>query len=236
MLPAPPGDDINKVIKPVEISGLEDTLEAINIVTNIVERGTGATAIEKGQSEGGAQTLGEVQVLVGKAMERTTSMAKFYKRAWKEYAVKWCALMHANSDKYKSVKVSKANKNGKIFEKTLWQADWKSELGYNPMVRSSSEQEAENTKGIQKFLFALSQFPTNLALKKIAQKRIMGMLDLTPEEIREVSESEKGVEKELAMQSVQGIEKPRPVEEEEEPKGRMMNQINEQMKALSVLG
>ena len=39
MLPAPPGEDINKVIKPVEISGLDDTLEAISVLTNIVERG-----------------------------------------------------------------------------------------------------------------------------------------------------------------------------------------------------
>ena len=45
MLPAPPGDDISKVIKPVEISGLDDTLAAINAITMIVERGTGATAI-----------------------------------------------------------------------------------------------------------------------------------------------------------------------------------------------
>src|SRR3990167_4069429 len=47
MLPAPPGDDINKVIKPVEISGLDDTLTAIQSVIQLTERGSGATAIQK---------------------------------------------------------------------------------------------------------------------------------------------------------------------------------------------
>ena len=41
MLPAPPGDDINKVIKPVDIQGLDDTFQAISAITQIVERGSG---------------------------------------------------------------------------------------------------------------------------------------------------------------------------------------------------
>lgn len=240
MIPAPPGDDINKVIKPVEISGLDDTLEAINVVTRIVERGTGATAIEKGAGEGGQQTLGEVKILVGKAAERTTGMAKFYRRAWEEYAVKWDALMHANADKFKSMKVSKTNKNGKTFEKTLWRGDWESKIGYKPLVRSSSEQETEETKGIQRFMFALQQFPNNLALKKIAQKRILGILKLTPEEMREVEEGEKGLQKQVTEQTIdanKGIEEaggPEP-EATEEPTGNVMSTINKQVQELNVL-
>ena len=61
-------------------------------------------------------------------------------------------------------------------------------------MRSTSEQESENTKGIQKFLFILSQFPNNLALRKIAQKRMLEIVDLTPEELRQVEEGEKQVQ------------------------------------------
>jgi len=238
MLPAPPGDDINKVIKPVEISGLDDTLEAISIVTNIVERGTGATAIDKGQGESGQQTLGEIEILVGKSAERATSMAKFYRKAWEEYAKKWDALMHANSDKFKSMKVTKTNKNGKAFEKTLWAGDWVSEAGYKPLVRSTSEQETAETKGIQRFLFALQQFPNNIALRKIAQKRIMGILELTPEEMREIEEGEKDTERAVAEQTVesQALEKPnKPEAEEEEPQGNIMGTINKQLQELKTL-
>ena len=188
MLPAPPGDDINKVIKPVEISGLDDTFQAISAITQIVERGTGATAIEKGEPETGTQTLGEVQILVGKAMERTIGMAKFYRLAWYELAWKWDKMMHANAPKF--LKLFKTARSGKIYPKRVYSGDWKSDVGYEPIVRSSSEQEQETTKGIQKFMFILQQFPTNVALRKIGQKRMLEMLDLTPEELKQVETAE----------------------------------------------
>jgi len=117
MLPAPPGDDIRKVIQPVEVSGLDDTLDAINIVTQIVERGTGATAIDKGQGERGQQTLGEVEILVGKTAERAIGMAKFYRMAWYEIAWKWNRLMHVNAPK--NLKLYKIARTGKAFPKTV---------------------------------------------------------------------------------------------------------------------
>ena len=189
MLPAPPGDDINKVLRPVEISGLDDTLEAINIVTQIVERGTGATAIEKGQPEQGQQTLGEVEILTGKANERATAMAKFYRLAWYEFAKKWCKLMEANAPKM--VKLFKMGASGKAYPKSILKKDWQSDAGYEPIVESSSERESNETKSIQKWLFVLQQFPNNLALRTIAQQRELKLLDLTPEELKQVEEGEK---------------------------------------------
>lgn len=191
MLPAPPGDDINKVIKPVEVSGLDDTLLAIDQITKIVERGSGATAIDKGQSEQGQQTLGEIQILVGKANERVTAMAKFYRMAWYELAWKWDKMMRANAPKF--LKLRKLGKSGKIYPKRVFMNDWKSEAGYEPMVRSTSEQEAETTKGLQKFMFVLQQFSANPALRQIAQKRMLEMVDLTPEELKQVEEAEKQI-------------------------------------------
>ncbi len=189
MLPAPPGDDINKVIKPVEISGLDDTLVAIQQVIQIVERGTGATALEKGQPEQGQQTLGEVQILVGKANERVLGMAKFYRLAWYDLAWKWDEIMHANAPKM--LKLYKVSRSGRVYPKAVLMNEWKSEDGYMPIVRSSSEQESETTKGIQKFMFILTQFPNNPALRKIAQKRMLELVDITPEELKEVEEAEK---------------------------------------------
>jgi len=192
MLPAPPGDDIRKVIQPVEVSGLDDTLNAINIVTQIVERGTGATSIEKGQGEKGEQTLGEVEILVGKATERAVSMTKFYRMAWYEIAWKWNRLMHVNAPK--KLKLFKISRTGRAVPKTVTQKEWKSNEGYEPLVRSSSEQERESTQGIQRFLFILQQFPDNPVLRRIAQKRMLEIVDLTSEELKEVEEAQKGVE------------------------------------------
>lgn len=199
MLPAP--GDPNKTILPVNISGLDDTLEAINFLTAVVERGTGATAIEKGIGEQKKQTLGEVEILVGKAMERSISMAKFYRRSWYDFARKWYAIMEANARGNK--KLYKTGRSGKMFEKKVFRGDWVSEAGYNPIIRSSSEQEQENVKGIQKFQFLMSMFPMNLALRKIAQKRSLEMVDLTPAELQEVEEGEKQAQEMMQQQPMQ---------------------------------
>lgn len=191
-LPAPPlqaGQSIRDVVMPVEISGLDDTLQAINAIVNIVERGTGATAIEKGQPEGGQQTLGEVQILVGKANERTVGMAKFYKVARYQLAWKWDKIMQANAPKM--LKLFKVSRKGKAFPKNVYQSDWRSEEGYEPMVTSSSEQEQSDIKTMQKWLFVTSKHPNNVALQKLAMKRELKLLDVTPEELREVEEAEK---------------------------------------------
>jgi len=189
MLPAPPGDDINKVIKPVEVNGLDDTLQAIQAITQIVERGSGATAIEKGTPEGGQQTLGEIKILVGTAMERTTAMAKFYRMAWYELAVKWDKMMQANAPKF--LKLYKTSSSGKVYPKRVFASDWISTNGYQPTVTSQTEQETEQTKELQKFQFVMQQSPNNNALRRIALKRELAMLDLTPEELKEVEAGEK---------------------------------------------
>ena len=219
MLPAPPGDDIRKTIMPVEISGLDDTLEAINLITQIAERGSGATAIEKGQPEPGTQTLGEIQVLVGKANERLTAMAKFYRLAWDEFAYKWDKMMHANAPKF--IKLTKSGPSGTLYFKRVYAGDWKSDVGYKAMVRSSSEQEQESIKSIQKFMFILGQFPNNPALKMIAQKRMLESVDLTPEELKQVEEAEK------ASQAVP--QEPPPAQPD------IMGQVQDKMKELQTI-
>src|SRR3990167_1963655 len=204
-LPAPPlsaTGKISDVIMPVEISGLDDTMLAIQALTQIVERGTGATAIEKGEGEEGQQTLGEIQILVGKAGERTTAMAKFYRRAWYEYCLKWDKMMKANGPKF--IKLYKQGPSGKTYEKKIFKKDWTSEAGYEPTVASSSEQEANELKTVQKWMFVKSQFPNNPALNRIAQKRQLELLDLTPEELDEVEEAEKQVAMQMQQQQMAG--------------------------------
>ncbi|MEK6828663.1 MAG: hypothetical protein AABY15_00930 [Nanoarchaeota archaeon] len=187
MLPAP--GDPNKTILPVNIQGLDETLTAIDFLIRMVERGTSATSIEKGVSEKKQITLGEVQLLVGKAMERTIAMAKFYRRSWEELAWKWYKMKNANPGK--KFTLYKTSASGKLYPKVVYSSDWKSQAGYKPIVSSSSEHEEEQTKGIQKWMFVLPQFPNNQALRKIAQKRMLEILDLTPAELREVEEGEK---------------------------------------------
>lgn len=187
MLPAPPGDDINKVIKPVEISGLDDTMPAIAALTNIVERGTGATAIEKGSTEQGSQTLGEVEILASKSVERTVGMAKFYRMAWYELAWKWSRMMHANAPKV--LTLYKRGQSGRLYTKKVMASDWQTKEGYDPIVVSSSEQERNDIATIQKWQAVMAQHPENQILKELALKRELQVLDLTPDELKQVTDA-----------------------------------------------
>lgn len=223
MLPAPPGDDINKVIQPVAISGLDDTQASIDFLTAIVERATGATAIEKGQPEAGQQTLGEVQILVGKAQERATAMTKFYRMAWYELALKWCKLFDANAPK--TIYLFKIGANDKVYPKTVFKSDWQSEAGYEPQINSTSEQEQNEIKSIQKWIFILGQFPNNAVLREIAQKRELELLDLTPQELKQVNEAEKKMQEQAQMQSLPQIPQP-PVDQ------NMVDQVKTSMNQL----
>lgn len=213
MLPAP--GNPRETIMPVEINGLDETFTAIDFLTKVVERGSGAVAIEKGTGESGSQTLGEVEILVGKAMERSVAMQKFYRGSWYELAKKWDALMHANS--FKSKKLYKTGRSGKLYEKEVTAKDWKSDAGYEPIVSSSSEQEANNIKTIQKFNFVVQQSPNNMALKKIAQKRQLELLDLAPDEMKEIQDAEEQMAEQ--MEAAQEAQKQLQQQAQQQPAG-----------------
>lgn len=186
MLPAP--GDPKKTIMPIEISGLDETLTAIQFLTTIVERGSGAISLEKGVGPDRQTTLGEIQLLVGKAMERTIAMTKMYRNAWKEFATKYYRLVSANDTKKRTL--YKTSFKGKMFPKVIYPADWQSEAGYKPIVNSTSEQDASQLQTVQKFQYIVSQFPMNKALKKVAQKRMLELVDLTPGEMKEINQEE----------------------------------------------
>jgi len=199
MLPAP--GDPNKTIMPVQINGLDETMKAMDYLINIMERNTGATAIEKGESDVGVQTLGEIQMLAGKATERAKTMAKFYKGSWYRLAKKWDGMMQANS--FPKKELFKTGIDGKVYKKVVYNSDWKSNAGYEPTVSSSSEQEADDIKSIQKFGFVKQQFPNNLALNSILQQRSLKILDLTPAELKEVEDEETKMKEAAQMQAQQ---------------------------------
>jgi hypothetical protein len=147
--------------------------------------------------------------------------------SWYETAVKWDGLMQANSPK--SLKLYKQGKSGKMYENIVMTSDWKSDTGYEPQVRSSSEQETESIKSIQKFQFIMSQFPQNAELRKIAQKRMLEVVDLTPEELKRVEEEEdkmaQTVQQQMMMQQEQATTPNPEVMQMNERMGELQKQL-----------
>lgn len=180
---------VEQVIKRMDIPALGQNMVNIEFLTKIIERATAATAIEKGVREKGQITLGEVEKLVEKASERMISMAKFYRRAWKEFAYKWEKIKTANSENPINLYVK--SQKGNYQKKEVSAKDWISEKGYRVRVVSGSEQESKQMEDVQKIILVKNQFPQNMALQKLARKRLVGILNLTPQEEKEIEEEEK---------------------------------------------
>ena len=183
-----PGDP-NKILKEIAIPGLNDSLEEIDYLIRLAEKATATPAAEKGATEKRQITLGEVQLAVGKAQEIAKGMAKFYRRARKDFADKWRKLQEANATG--KVTLFKKSYKGNMFAKDVKPSDWKSELGYDVEITSSAEREQENMENLQKLMAVKGQMPDNPILQRILSKKLMEIVDLSAEEIKEVIEYEK---------------------------------------------
>ena len=181
----------NEVFQKVDIPNLLESLDEMTFLIQLVEKAVGATANEKGVSEKKQITLGEVQIMLGKAMERMSGIAKFYKLSWKEFGEKWVKLVEAQNDNLQSVKLYKKSFKGNYFEKEISSNDWKSEVGYKVKVISSAEQEQETIQVIQKLNAIIAQMPNNSPLLEIYHKKLLDLGGLNADEMREVLDYEK---------------------------------------------
>jgi len=190
----------NEVFQKVDIPDLSESLDEMTFLIQLVEKATGATATEKGVSEKKQITLGEVQIMLGKAMERMSGIAKFYKLSWKEFGEKWYKLVEAQADNLIPVKLYKKSFKGNYFEQEVSPKDWKSEAGYRVKVVSSAEQEQETIQSIQKLNAVVAQMSDNQPLKEIYYKKLLDLAGLNADEMKEVLDYEK--QRSINIQSI----------------------------------
>ena len=207
----------NELMQPIRIEPLTDTVNEMSFITQMIERSSGASAIEKGVNQQQQTTLGEIQILAGKSQERIMSIAKFYRRAWKEFAEKWYAILEANINDKDIVKLYKKSYKGKNFKKEVIKSDWYSEAGYRVKITSSSEQETATAQTVQKLMAIKNMYPENQALQAIIQKRILEVVDLTPDEIKEIGEEEKQKQELIKQQQMQMQQVQEPQIPQEQP-------------------
>jgi len=184
-----PGDP-NTIVKRIDIPDLKESLPEMMYLTGIAEKATAITAQEKGVSEKRQITLGEVQLLASKAQERAIATAKFYRESWKDFGYRWYKFVEAQADNLEPIKLSKKNGAGKIYSHTVKPKNLISEVGIKIKVLFSAEQEAKTLEDIQKMTAVRGQMPDNEPLKKIFQKKLLDMINLNSEDIKEVLDFE----------------------------------------------
>jgi len=184
-----PGDP-NKVIKHIEVPELASHLTEMEMITGMVESATAASAIEKGDTPEGAQTLGEINLMVAKADERMKDVPKFARIHAKQLGDKLAKLINAAAAKglLKPVTLYKKSAAGSYYARTIDPKELVAPNGYNCVVTLKAQKEADSLKEIQKLKLGAAQFPMNLPLQEILSDRMLSWLELTPDEKKRVQD------------------------------------------------
>jgi hypothetical protein len=101
----------SEVLQKVDIPDLSESLDEMTFVIEMTEKATGATTTQQGTQTERKTTLGEVELALGEAKERTQGMSKFYTKAWEQRGLKFLKLIEAGRGKLDAVKIYKEGKN-----------------------------------------------------------------------------------------------------------------------------
>lgn len=190
-MPVPEGKKLQDVFQPVQIPDMSDSLDEMEYVKKLVETAVAANSTVQGEvQQKNKVTLGEVELALGAARERISSIAKFYMLAQKEKGDKWAKIMNANASKIDSITLYKKSHKGNYFEKKVSGKDWNSDTGYSCRVVSTSEKEKKNLESLQKLQAVKATFPNNQAMNRIYGNKILQFADLNSEEVKEVMDEE----------------------------------------------
>lgn len=179
----------NESVKRVEVPDLSESMDEMQFVIGMVERATASTATEKGVKEQGQVTLGEIKLIQANATERITAMSKFYMPARLELAQTWLKMVRANGSKLGKQTLYKQGISGKYYAEEINPADFSAQE-YECKAVSSAERTAKNLEEVQKVQAVTAQFPNNPVMKKVAQKKYLDLLELTPQETQSIMDFE----------------------------------------------
>lgn len=181
------------MLLPVEIPELPTVERDIQFITNIVERATAATAIEKGVLEDTKRTLGEVQIAVGNAMRRLNSITLYHREARRRLWQKAYELLR--NSPLTTLTLYQLDSDGNLVPKEVSRSEWVDDKGYEVVVQPRDASVVEKMQKLQVLQYAL-QVIQNPRAQRILQEELVDLLDLyevRAEELRNIL-SEGGVE------------------------------------------
>lgn len=227
-VPVPPNGDIRQLMQKVDIPDLSESLDEMNFVVNMIERSSGATAVQQGVPNQKQVTLGEVQIMVGEAKERIKGMSKFYTPAWKERGLMFLKLCEAAPDKLNAVKIYRKGRNSSnLYAREISPKDWQSASGYNVKVWSQDEKNAMDTDALNKLNAVKANMPNNPKLEEVYKRKLLEFADLKPDEVNEIMQ----YEEDQAKAAAEGANKPNniPTESMQLPYDKVPEDIKRQI-------
>lgn len=188
----------NDVIKDVAVGDLSNSLEELQFIISVAEKAVAASSAQTGQIEQRQVTLGEVQLALANAQERTKSMGAFIAEDWRDFGTKYIKMLEAHD--IDTMTINKKGREGrKMYTRDIGPGDWDSKLGYSVEVRSVSDKQTEDENNLQKLNAAKTIMFDNMPLDTIYKKKVLEYAGLSAEETKEVIDFEKQKQNLLPM-------------------------------------
>lgn len=205
-IPAGANGKIDDALKRIDIPDLSESLDEMNFLITMIEKGTGATATQQGAQTERKITLGEVELALTEAKERVKGMSKFYTKAWYDRGLLFLKLIEAAPQKIDAVKIYKKGRNNDdIYSREIGPSDWMNKSGYGIKIWSQDERRAASTDSLEKVSAVKMNMPDNPKVAEIYQRKLCEFADFSPEETNEVMAFEKEKQKMLISQNTGGI-------------------------------
>ena len=193
-----PGDP-NKVAKRMDIPELSESLDEMNFLIGSVERATAATAMEKGVTEQGNMTLGEIKIVTQNAKDRLADSVEYRLQARLEMGEKVQKLIVANKNILNPVKRSKKGFDGKVYQHDIDPKTF-SDKGYFAEVVILDDQKAKDLQSLQMMQGVSGLYPNNIPLKRILQSKALNIIDgLSKDEKDEILQFQKSLDEKMAQ-------------------------------------
>jgi len=177
-----------EMVKQMKIEPLGDTAAQIEWLKNLIQSSVAQTPTERGVTEKGNATLGEIQLSLKQSTGRNTVVAKNYRTAWKESGLIFYDLLNAN---FRGVfRLYKKASNGEYRSKDIVATDWQNPAGYEVKVVIKSEKDADDDFDLKKLAYIKNSFQANPTAIKIAKEKELKLLGWTDEEIQQVMQGE----------------------------------------------
>jgi hypothetical protein len=197
-----PGDP-NKVVKDVLPGDLTNNLEAIQFLIGIGEKAVAVSGSSTGQVEPRKVTLGEVEIAVNNAKERTGVIADLCKEDWLSFGEKYSMMIEATADKLDTITVYKKGRTGKrIYKKEIAPKQYMAKSGYRCTVRMKSDKDVEDATILERLAGVRSLMPNNTSLVNIQKEHALAFAHLDSDEIKKVMDEEKVAEVEVKTEKV----------------------------------
>jgi len=223
------------VYQSVEVPDLGGTLKDIQFLVGMAERASATGAIEKGAVEDVKRTLGEIEIAVNNALERTNDIAPLYNAAYERLVRKWYAMVEANMGDKKLTLYKKRPDDGALVGLEIGIEDIRSANGYETTIIDKAQSVVETADEISKLRAARQSFPENNAMLKAEQRRLIQLLDLSPQEAEEIEQEEIERAEQSLNEVTQGLNQaPEAIAAAQQPQVPAVQDTNAQSPVLQV--